>query len=356
MLIGIVDDQQITLDMVSAILRKDGWKSVQVFSDPLEAFSAIRLRQFDLLLIDYQMPVMNGVQLMAELRSLEEYEHVPLLMLTTAEERETRISAIKTGATDFLNKPFDPEELRVRVRNLLALREARVELENRAVNLSYEVEKATETIIKREEELIWRLARAIEYRDGGTGEHISRVARNSKIIAEHLGADRDFCRTLYLAAPLHDIGKIGVPDTILNKPGKLTDQERAVINQHTTFGAHILDGGDSKLIRMAFEIALTHHEKWDGSGYGLGLAGDDIPLSGRIVALADVVDALLTKRPYKDPWSFEEVCLFVHEQSGRHFDPDCVFAFEAAKHKIQAVYLESHSDVAMRSNTAGTKA
>ena len=348
MLIGIVDDQQITLDIISAILRKDGWNRVEVFSDAQEAFSAIRLRQFDLLLVDYQMPGMDGLQLISELRAVEEYVHVPMVMLTTAEEREIRLSAIRAGATDFVNKPFDPEELKVRVSNLLALRGARVELEERAVDLSHEVQKATETIAKREEELIWRLARAIEYRDGGTGEHVSRVARNSKIIAEHLGADREFCRTLYLAAPLHDIGKIGVPDAVLNKPGKLTDQERSVINQHTAFGAHILEGGDSKLIQMAFEIALTHHEKWDGTGYGSGLAGDEIPLAGRIVALADVVDALLTKRPYKEPWSFNEVCTFVREQSGKHFDPDCVFAFEAAKSKIEDVYLERHSDVAMR--------
>ncbi|MFY1709805.1 HD domain-containing phosphohydrolase [Tritonibacter scottomollicae] len=356
MLIGVVDDQRITLDLVSAILRKDGWDDVEVFSEPHKALSAIRLRQFDLLLIDYQMPGMDGLQLMSALRAVAEYAHVPMVMVTTTEERETRLSAIRAGATDFVNKPFDPEELKIRVRNLLALRKARVELEERAANLSCEVTKATETILRREEELICRLARAIEYRDGGTGEHISRVARNSKIIAEHLGADSDFCKTLYLAAPLHDVGKIGVPDSILNKPGNLSDQERTIIDHHTTFGAHILEGGESKLIQMACEIALTHHEKWDGSGYGQGLAGDDIPLAGRIVALADVVDALLTKRPYKEPWSFDDVCTFVHEQSEKHFDPDCVFAFEAAKSKIEAVYLERHSDVLERPHPACRKA
>lgn len=348
MLIGVVDDQRITIDLVSAILRNDGWEDIEAFSDPKAALKEFYEKQFDLLLVDLQMPGISGLELMSELRSLDEYTHVPIVILTSDEERKTRLSAIRLGATDFINKPFDPEELKVRVRNLTELRKARIEIEERAANLSREVNKATAMIARREEELIWRLSRAIEYRDGGTGEHVSRVARNSKIIAEHLGADKEFCRTLYLAAPLHDIGKIGISDAILSKPGTLTDHERAVIKQHTTIGADILDGGESNLIKMAFEIALTHHEKWDGSGYGSGLAGDDIPLAGRIVALADVVDALLTKRSYKEPWSFEEVRSFVHEQSGKHFDPDCVFAFEAAKNRIKAVYLEQHSDVSIR--------
>lgn len=336
-----IDDDEIILEVITAVLGKLSNCTFEGYSDPREALRRCEEVTFDLVLLDYRMGDVDGIECLRQLRGSPEYKHVPIVMLTADQERELRIKAVKFGATDFLNKPFDPEELRLRVGNLVSLREAQLALEDRARYLNEAIKKATHTLAKREEELIWRLARAIEVRDGNTGEHISRVAEVSEIIARHMGMDSDYCRTLYLAAPLHDTGKIGIPDAILNKPDRLTDHERVIIEKHTDIGGRILEDGDSDLIRMAEEIALTHHEKWDGTGYGRRLAGDDIPLSGRIVAIADVLDALCTERPYKEAWPFDAAREEIHRLSGSHFDPDAVFAFEAAIAEIEQVYLRT---------------
>lgn len=340
MRIAVIEDQSITLEVIQSVLARVPEYHIEGFQDPELAIARCVETVFDLVLSDYRMPVMNGIEFLERLRQIPDYLHVPVVMLTADNDREVRLKAIRAGATDFLNKPFDPEELRVRVKNLLSLRDAQLSLANRARHLDQEVKRATKRLLETEEELIWRLARAIELRDGNTGAHISRVASASAIIAKHLGMGDQFCRTLYLAAPLHDTGKIGIPDLILNKPGRLTDGEMAVIRTHTDIGGRILENGSSELIRMAHEIAVSHHEKWDGSGYGRGLKGDEIPISGRIVAIADVLDALCTERPYKRAWSFDDGCAEIHRQSGQHFDPDCVFAFEAARSEIAEIYRE----------------
>lgn len=338
MRICIIEDESISLSVIKAVLARVSSYDVEGFSDPQIAMMRCSEVNFDLVLVDYRMDGMNGIACVRHLRKAPDYEHVPIIMLTADNDRELRIAAIGAGATDFLNKPFDPEELRVRVKNLLSLRQAQLSLADRARHLDEEIKNATRKLVAREEELIWRLARAIEIRDGNTGEHISRVATVSAIVARHLGMGEEFCRTLYLAAPLHDTGKIGIPDAILNKPGRLDAAERHIINTHIEIGGRILEGGDSDLIRMAHEIATTHHEKWDGSGYGKGLAGDNIPIAGRIVAVADVFDALCTERPYKKAWAFDDAYSEIHRMSGTHFDPDCVFAFEAGKAEIEDVY------------------
>lgn len=338
MRICVIEDESISLNVIKAVLARVVTYDVEGFSDPRAAMARCAETMFDLILVDYRMPGMDGVTCVEHLRGDPGYEHVPVIMLTADNDRDLRLAAIRAGATDFVNKPFDPEELRVRVRNLLSLRQAQLSLADRARHLDAEIKQATHKLVAREEELIWRLARAIEVRDGNTGEHVSRVAKVSSIIARHMGMGEVFCRTLYLAAPLHDTGKIGIPDAILNKPGGLNDAERAIINSHTEIGGRILEDGDSDLIRMAHEIALTHHEKWDGTGYSKGLSGDSIPISGRIVALADVFDALCTERPYKKAWGLDEAYGEIHRLSGAHFDPDCVFAFEAGKSEIAEIY------------------
>ena len=201
-------------------------------------------------------------------------------MVTSDMDKTTRLDAINAGATDFVNKPFDPTELQARVRNLLALRQAQIELADNAKRLAREVENATRHLVRREEEVIWRLARAIEYRDGDTGEHVSRVAQISQLIASGVGLSPERCRTIYLAAPLHDIGKIAIADAILSKPGKLTPEEMAIMREHVTIGARILENGSSDLIRTAELIAQSHHERWDGAGYPDRLSGTDIPHRG----------------------------------------------------------------------------
>ncbi|CAN0590490.1 unnamed protein product, partial [Ectocarpus sp. 12 AP-2014] len=330
------------LRIITALLSQEPAYNVSGFSDPLIAMPHCRETIFDLVIVDYRMPGLDGVDCVKALRESKDYEHVPIIMLTGDNDRTVRLAAISAGATDFLSKPFDPQELRVRVKNLMSLRQAQLALADRAKHLDLEVQKATRKLIDQEEELIWRLARAIELRDGNTGQHISRVARVSVIVARCLGMGDAYCRTIYLASPLHDTGKIGIPDAILLKADRLSPQERLVINTHIDIGGKILEDGNSELIQMAHEIALSHHEKWDGTGYGQGLSRDDIPLSARIVAIADVFDALCTERPYKRAWDFQDAWDEVHHLSGTHFDPDCVTAFEAGKSEIEEIYAKTN--------------
>ncbi len=344
MRVCIVDDEHISRTILDATLKRQDCYQVEAHSSASRAIVRCKEVTFDLILVDYQMPEMNGIDCIHAIRKLFTYSHVPIIMLTADVDRAVRLTAIQAGATDFLNKPFDPEELRIRVKNLLSLREAQLALIDRAKSLDEEVQLATRKLVEREEELIWRLSLAIETRDGSTGQHISRVATVSEIVARGMGLSKAFCRTIYLAAPLHDTGKIGISDAILNKPSSLTPEERKEIERHTEIGAQILANGESDLIRMAHEIALYHHEKWDGSGYGGGLAGENIPLSARIVAVADVLDALLSERNYKPTWTFEEGYAEVLRQSGKHFDPACVAALTACKDKVQDVYEQSASE------------
>ncbi len=341
MRICVIDDEVVSLNVISAVLKRMDGHVVESFSSATQALLRCGETTFDLVLVDYQMPEINGVDCVRKLRGMPSYQVVPLVMLTADEDRALRLEAITAGATDFLNKPFDPEELRVRVKNLLSLQQAQRALLDRAEHLDFAVQRATLQLRAREEELIWRLSRAIEMRDDATGEHISRVAITSELIAQHMGLSKEFCRTIYLASPLHDAGKIAINDAILLKPGKLTEDERKIIQTHTQVGSDILSDGESDLIKMAHEIALSHHEKWDGTGYGNGLSGQDIPLSARIVAVADVFDALCRARSYKPAWRFEDAFDEIVRQSGHHFDPSCVSAFQAARAQIRKVYAYS---------------
>lgn len=258
-------------------------------------------------------------------------------MLTAERDIDIRRRAIESGANDFLNKPADPIEFVARVRNLLALNDSRQKLANRALQLADEVRKATAQIARREQETIHRLTRASEFRDNETGLHIVRMGRYSALLGGALGMNAGEQELLLLAAPMHDIGKVATPDNILLKPGKLTPEEWSVMKQHTTAGFEILRDSDSKLLQKGAEIALTHHEKWDGSGYPRGLSGGGIPISGRICALADVFDALTSVRPYKPAWPIEQAIVHVHQGSGTHFDPAVVRAFERALPQIREV-------------------
>lgn len=298
----IVDDSRSSLAMIGAIVKAATNADIDSCIHPHEALKRSLTTQYDLVLVDHIMPDMDGVQFTSALRARDSYRLVPIIMVTSDIDRNLRIEAIRAGATDFVNKPFDPTELQARVANLLTLRAAQVELADHATWLSREVELATAHLLAREEEIIWRLARAIEYRDGDTGEHVSRVAQISQLIASGIGLSPQRCRTIYLASPLHDIGKIGIADAILGKPGKLTQEEFKIMREHVTIGARILENGSSDLIRTAELIAQSHHERWDGAGYPDQLSGTDIPIEARVVAIADVFDALCSVRPYKTAW------------------------------------------------------
>ncbi len=337
MRILIVDDSRSSLALIGSIIQQTLTGELELCLSPVEALGKCADSQFDLIIVDHIMPEMDGVAFTAALRARPAYRIVPVIMVTSDLDKAVRIEAIKAGATDFLHKPFDPTELQARVANLLALRQAQVELADRAQWLTREVERATAHLLAREEEIIYRLARAIEYRDGDTGEHVSRVALISQLIAEGIGLPPERCRMIYLAAPLHDIGKIGIADAILSKPGKLTPEEMAIMREHVTIGARILERGSSDLIRTAELIAQSHHEKWDGKGYPDQLSGTDIPVEARIVAIADVFDALCSARPYKPAWPIEKAYAEIIQSSGSHFDPACVAAFRAKWPEICAI-------------------
>jgi putative two-component system response regulator len=323
----VVEDNKTSLLILTRLAEQVGGCEVASFADPTSAFAYATSEGCDLILVDYLMPDMNGVDFVRAVRAHARTADVPVIMITSAADRSVRQAAIDAGATDFLAKPVDPIELRARLRNLIALRQAMLSEKQRAEWLTCEVAAATKTIADREQETIMRMVRAIEFRDCVTGAHVDRIAHHSKLIGENLGLSEEENRELYLAAPMHDIGKLAVPDAILLKPGPLDEAERRVMQQHTVQGHAILAGSQAPLLRKAAEIALSHHERFDGRGYPHGWRGEAIPLSARIVAVADVFDALISDRPYKAAWSVERARAYLIDNSGSQFDPECVRAF-----------------------------
>lgn len=342
----IVDDSRSVLTWMGMVLEELPGLRLDLCEDPDQAVRLSRERQYDLVVVDYLMPKMSGVDVTAQLRQSDNYRTIPIVMITAERDSEVRLSAIVAGVNDFITKPFDPIELRARVTNLLSLRQAQVELAAHASHLADAVARATEEIALREEEVIWRLARAIEMRDGGTGAHVSRVAAISRLLAEGLGLSERHCRMIYLAAPLHDLGKIGIRDAVLGKPGRLTPEEMSEIREHVNYGVRLLDNGSSELIRIAAAIVGGHHEKWDGSGYPKGLAGEAIPIEARIAAVADVFDALCSERPYKPAWPPERACEEIIAGSGGHFDPHCVEVFQRLWPKVLEIVRAAESQAA----------
>jgi two-component system response regulator RpfG len=314
--------------------------AVEGFARPVDAVVWATRHVADLVLVDYMMPDMDGIEFVKRLRALPGYEHVPIVMVTVHDDRKVRYAALDAGITDFLTKPVDARECLARCRNLLTLRRQQLALEDRRRLLEHMVEDATREVREREKETLLRLARAGEFRDEETGYHLIRMARYSRLIAGGIGLDRDEAETIELAAPLHDIGKIGIPDQILLKPAKLDEAEWQVMRRHPLIGHEILKGSASKYVRMGALIALGHHEKFDGTGYPNGLVGDHIPLCARIVAVADVYDALTSPRPYKQAWPAERAFQYVAAQRGRHFDPRLVDAFISLRREITEIQAQ----------------
>jgi putative two-component system response regulator len=338
MRVHVVDDNETNLMLFSQLVRGlDSGLEVQTFLDPYLSVESCRSVMPDLVLVDYMMPGMDGHEYIATLRAMAGAAEVPIVMVTAADERSVRHRALELGATDFIAKPVDPAEVKARLRNLLALRKTHLRLKDRNSWLREEISKATQTIVDRELELIWRMAKAAEYRDPETGSHILRMAHYSQLVAREMGLSEEECDLLLHAAPMHDVGKMGIPDGILLKPGKLDEEEFRMMKQHAEIGYSILQDSSSRLIQVAAEIAKSHHEKFDGSGYPAALAGEDIPLFGRIVAVADVFDALTSVRPYKTAWPVAKARAFLQESAGSHFDPRCVAAFMARWDEILAV-------------------
>jgi two-component system response regulator RpfG len=337
----VVDDQSTGRAILEQVVRSlDERVVVEGFARPVDAVVWATRNVSDLVLVDYMMPEMDGIEFVKRLRALPGYEHVPIVMVTVHDDRKVRYAALDAGITDFLTKPVDARECLARCRNLLTLRRQHLVLEDRRRLLEHMVEDATREVREREKETLMRLARAGEFRDEETGYHLIRMARYSRLIATALTLEPDEAQTIELAAPLHDIGKIGIPDQILLKADRLDAAEWDIMRRHPVIGHEILKGSASKYVRMGALIALGHHEKYDGSGYPNGLVGDHIPLCARVVAVADVYDALTSVRPYKNAWSSEQAFDYVESQAGRHFDPRMVEAFHAVKKQVLQVQNE----------------
>ncbi len=327
-LVVVIDDQATGRKILEKLIRGiDPTLRVLVFDDPILALDAIRRATPDLVVTDYLMPQMNGVRFIRELHSLPDCADVPVVVITVVEDRNIRYEALDAGASDFLNRPIDEYECRARCRNLLMLRHQQQVIHNQVSELEHQVALATQAVRDRELETLIRLAKAVEYRDEGTGNHVLRIAEYSRLVAEALGQNAEFCDDIEHAAPMHDIGKVGIPDRILLKPGRLTEQEFEIMRQHSRIGYEILKGSPSRYLRLGASIARYHHERFDGSGYPEGVHGEAIPIEARIVALVDVFDALTTERPYKNAWTIGKTLDFLTECSGSHFDPACVRAF-----------------------------
>jgi putative two-component system response regulator len=327
MRILLIDNTELNITLLKHLIKKIPEYEPIAFTNPLKALIWCRDNEPDLVVVNYGMPEMDGIQFTQQFRGFVNNAEIPVLMVTANSDTSIRQKALASGVTDFLNKPLDNIEFITRARNMLALRQSQKALIDRAAWLDDEVRKATAKIKDQERETIFCLAKAAEYRDPETGAHIQRMAHYSKHIAHVLGLSLQKQELLLEAAPMHDIGKVGIPDAILLKPGRLTPEEFVIMKQHAAIGYELLNANSTPLLKIAAEIALTHHEKFDGSGYPNGLSGENIPLFGRIVAVADVFDALTSERPYKKAWSIEDACKLLREGSGQHFDPICVDAF-----------------------------
>lgn len=326
----IVDDDPVSLRFLTAAVEGLGAQvRVRAFARAADLLEAARAERPDLILSDIQMPELDGFELIEACRAAGHVPPVPIIAVTASADRDVRRRALQTGAVDFLTKPLDVQEVRARAVNLLALAQAQRAIADRSAWLAEEVGRATATIVARERETIMRLSRAAEYRDWETGMHILRIAEYTRLIAARLGLAAADQEEMYLAAPLHDLGKLGIPDYVLHKPDRLDPDEFALMQRHTVIGHEILIGSQSRLLQVGAEIALCHHERFDGAGYPRQLAGRAIPIGGRVVAVADVFDALISRRPYKPAWSHAEARAWIQRDAGKAFDPDCVAAFTA---------------------------
>lgn len=338
----VAEDDTVTSFMLTYCLEQFGYE-VTAVDNGLKALELVRTGEYQLVISDWSMPKMTGVELCRQIRKRQSSGYTYVILLTSHEGTDSVVEGLDAGADDFITKPFQPEELQVRLRT----GERVVSLESRDVT-------------------IFALAKLAESRDSDTGSHLDRIREYCRVLCEYLldhgryvdQIDGDYIRLVYLTSPLHDIGKVGIPDHILLKPGKLTDEEFAIMKTHTTIGCETLDAAlqarpDAQYLKMARDIARSHHEKFDGTGYPFGLSGQDIPLCGRIVALADVYDALTQKRVYKPAFSHEKSRTIILEGKGTHFDPEIVEAFLKTEHKFVAIrqrFADADSPIQFESN------
>jgi len=337
-----IDDNENNLFLVEAICMEIGL-NVTSFSDPLEALMYVLKNPIDMILIDYMMPNLNGLEFVKEFRNINKL--IPIVMITAAgDDDDIHKEAFDLGVNDFLKKPVNSVLLKARVLNLLSNYQNQLLIQDKAKLLENEVKKATQELIEREHETLNVLGKAAEYKDPETASHVVRVAHYSKLLAREYGLDEKEQELIFYAAPFHDLGKVGIEDKILLKPGKLDEAEFKIMKTHAMIGYDILKDSKSEYLRSGAQIALTHHEKFDGSGYPKGLVGQEIPIFGRIVAVVDVFDALTSNRPYKRAWSFEEALQLLKDESGSHFDPKLVDIFIQNIDEAKEIYLSFNEE------------
>ena len=353
----VVDHQKLNIAMIKKVLQRDGYEGIQSTQDPFSVVSFCEEENIDLIILDIKMPKLDGFGVINSLQEeLGEGNIPPVLIVTDVADQIYRREALTCGARDYIVRPFDLREFLARVHNMLEVWQAHQIIEFQNEILEQKVEERTRELRAAHDELhdsrlevVWRLGRAAEYRDNETGLHIIRMSQIAAVLGRAYGMDEEAADLLLVASPMHDIGKLGIPDRVLLKPGKLNDEEWKVMQTHAQIGADILVGGQSELMIMASEIALTHHEKWDGSGYPNGLMGEEIPLEGRISAIADVFDALTSERPYKKAWALDDAMDLIRSESGKHFEPRLVELLEEKLPKIleiKAKYAETFDDAA----------
>ncbi len=345
----IVDDEPYNIMVVQKFLQHAGYQRFATTTDSTKAISLMQQNPPDVVLLDIMMPEVSGLDLLRIMKATPHLATIPVIVLTASADASVKTEALQLGANDFLSKPVEPGELVLRVRNVLTLKLHFDMVANYSINLERQVQERTRELAESRRQVIYCLARAAEFRDNDTGRHVIRVGKYAGVIARELGYTEAQVEALEMAAQLHDVGKIGIPDAILHKPGKLDPEEFDFMQKHTGFGKQIiecmatdewsrlkehtkigsklLDPKASPVMSMACRIALTHHEWWNGAGYPLGLAGEDIPVEGRITAVADVFDALSSKRPYKKPIPREQCFQMLEEKRGQHFDPTVLDAF-----------------------------
>lgn len=360
----VIDDETLIIRVVSRFLQSHGFQNIDSISDPRKALTKVDEFKPDLILLDIMMPYIGGLDVLRAITAREKGNHLPVIILSAASDVDTKREALALGATEFLAKPVDPNDLILRVRNALVVKAHNNQLANHARVLEAQVYQRTAQLRKSREQIVHALAKAAEFRDNETGMHVIRVGKIAALLAQELGFDTEYCRQVELAAQLHDVGKIGIPDAILLTPHRLTASQFEIMKRHCQIGCHIVDqlmdgnplhrkawctpqhaaesrsddlDRDAILMTLAANITRTHHEKWNGTGYPEGLQGDEIPIEGRITSVADVFDALTSKRPYKDPFSDAESFEIIRQESGNAFDPQVVDAFLQRKHDVSLI-------------------